>query len=75
MIVSLIQLFCDGDHGIKIHYPEDGPVDGAIVTPFELRLEARKAGWGRKRDGLYGFTDQCPQCAAQAKKEEKGKAR
>lgn len=63
MIVTRIQLYCDGEHGIEIHFPEDGPMDGAILTAHELRQEAKKAGWGRTRDGR----DLCDTCNADRK--------
>jgi hypothetical protein len=62
MIVTRIQLYCDGEHGIEIHFPEDAPMDGAILTPHELRKEAKKAGWAR----IEG-QDLCPDCKAQRK--------
>jgi hypothetical protein len=42
-----MQIYCDGEHGIPIHFPDDGAADGAIFTAHELRQEARKAGWTR----------------------------
>lgn len=44
MIISRFQIFCDG---IEIYWPEDGAIDGAILTAGEARADARKAGWGR----------------------------
>ena len=63
MIVTRIQLNCDGEHGIEIHFPEDAPMDdGAILTAHELRKEAKKEGWARI-DGQ----DLCPDCKVQRK--------
>jgi hypothetical protein len=67
MIVTRIQLFCDGDHGMDIYFPEDGPMDGAILTAAELRKEAKKAGWGRTRAGM----DLCESCNADRKADRK----
>jgi hypothetical protein len=61
MIVTRIQLFCDRDHGIEIHFPEDGSVDGAIFTEGMLRTEAKKSGWGRAQAG-GGYIDLCADC-------------
>ena len=63
MIVTRIQLYCDGEHGIDIHFPEDGAVDGAILTAHELRKEAKKAGWSRTRQGQ----DLCELCTQERK--------
>jgi hypothetical protein len=60
VIVTRLQLYCDGDHGIDIYFPEDGAVDGAILTPHELRKEAKKAGWSRTRGTMP--QDLCPSC-------------
>jgi hypothetical protein len=49
MIVTRIQIYCDGEHGIDIHFPEDAPMDGSILTAHELRMEAKKAGWSRRQ--------------------------
>jgi hypothetical protein len=65
MIVSRIQISCDGDHGIDIHFPEDGAVDGAIFTYAALRREARKAGWSCKTGA-----DFCPTCANREREPE-----
>jgi hypothetical protein len=59
MIVTRIQLYCDGEHGIEIHFPEDAPMDGAILTASELRKEAKKEGWAR----IEG-RDLCDECNA-----------
>lgn len=58
MIATMMQLYCDGDHGIEIHFPNLGAVDGAICSASDLRREARKRGW-RRRHGQ----DLCPSCA------------
>jgi hypothetical protein len=57
VIVTRIQLYCDGEHGIDIHFPEDAPMDGAILSAAELRKEAKKEGWSRSRG-----QDLCPTC-------------
>lgn len=61
MIVSRIQLYCDGDHGIPIYFPDDGAIDGSILSPAQVRIEARKDGWGRANDGVR-LVDLCPDC-------------
>lgn len=66
MIVTRMQLYCDGDHGIEIHYPDNGAVDGAMFTAAELRREARHvAGWARIKG--------CDLCADCARSERKSK--
>ena len=61
MIVSRVQLYCDGDHGIPIFWHEDGAIDGALLTHAEVRREAKRAGWGRADDGAK-LCDLCPDC-------------
>lgn len=61
MIVTRFQIYCDQDHGVPVFWPEDGAIDGAILTPHEARADARKAGWGRANDGA-GLVDLCPDC-------------
>ena len=61
MIVSRFQVFCDRDHGIEVHWPEDGAIDGNILTPHQARADARKEGWGRANDGVK-LVDLCPDC-------------
>ena len=51
MIATRFRIYCDQDHGVPVFWPEDGAIDGAILTPHEARADARKAGWGRANDG------------------------
>lgn len=60
MIVSRIQLFCQGmKTGCEDFFPKEGPVDGAIYTHGALRKMAKKNGWSRIDD-----MDVCPNCDA-----------
>ena len=65
MIASKIQLYCDGDHGIPIHFPEDGALDGTVFSHADLRREAHKEGW-RRTQGDWK-QDLCPECAGTIK--------
>lgn len=73
MIVTAIQLACDGEitPGVQCanHYPEDGAVNGAGITHADVRRHARMHGWRRKKikSGTFGFfidSDLCPNCIA-----------
>jgi hypothetical protein len=68
LIVTRFQLYCDGEHGVPIYFPEDGAVDGAILTHGEVRQEAKQQGWGRKADH-GGYVDLCPTCNAAHRQE------
>lgn len=77
MIAMRIQLYCDEDHSLPIFFPEDGPLDGAMYTLGDLRIEARKKGWGRRINSCGTLMDLCPDCNAKhrAKRLEKNRCR
>lgn len=62
MLITRYQLVCNGSDCGAI-YPPQGPVDGAIFTPSDMRLAARNIGWTR-RQLSFGLGDFCPRCTA-----------
>ena len=57
MIVSRLQLYCSSKE-CKTFFPVEGPVDGALFSPGDLRREAKEYGWIR-----IEVMDFCPVCA------------
>lgn len=62
MTKTLMQLVCDGEHGISVTFPPDGYMEmDAITTKADLRRAAKKAGW-RSHAG----DDYCETCSGRA---------
>jgi hypothetical protein len=59
MIVQIFELRCNGckERFEDLH-------DSAIVSHAEVRAEAKKRGWARKREtfGAQDLIDLCPEC-------------
>jgi hypothetical protein len=64
MIVTRLQLYCANHAQCGHFYPAEGPVDGAIYTPVDLRKAARNAGWVRRIDSAGVLVDLCATCDA-----------
>lgn len=64
MIVTRIQLHCANEK-CDAFFPENGALDGAIYTPFDLRQAARREkNWARRVNGDGFLVDVCPKCDA-----------
>jgi hypothetical protein len=60
VIATRHQLYCNSEH-CQSFFPNEGPVDGAIYSPQDLRIAAQKHGWRQRRNPMR---DLCPKCWA-----------
>ena len=71
MIITRIQMFCEGDKCDEF-FPQEGSVDGVIWTLLDLRNAAMKKGWRRKAEHTH-IADLCPKCAVKTPRKSKKK--